>query len=681
MKKDKIYIGDLAYRVGGSPFPLGAGYMASMIDHYFENSFEITIFTDTSKLTHAIKNAPPKIVALANYSWNSNLNSQVIKYSKEISKKIISVLGGPYFAKNDKTWLKNFFQENEHLDFYISSEGEWKFAVLVKQARKHSYCTKNMIMDKLSPDIFYRSQTGEIVQGVVPLKEVLDHRYRDTRKKDLDTIKSPYLSGRLDQFFEIEDMIPMIETARGCPYACTFCCWGDPSLSRLSAFSDERVHAELDYIAKRSNKNTRLMLADANYGILKRDVLLAKYINKLAIKYGWPKKVYLYFAKNSPSNIVEIASLFGEMTTVSLARQTMNEDVLKNIKRKNIKDETFYKVQKQLSASNIDSEVEFIYPLPGETKQTFLDGINDLFKKLDMLRTEMRFHPTELLPGSEMATAESRKQYEIKSAWRRLYGSDKDFGDVSSCEYEEIITSTNTFSFSDFVYVRKLHFLICLFSTYKIYSPIVELYQSKSRDNSFIWFIDKLIVAMQTSSDLMAELFEEITSEIKNEFITKSEYNSKNSKLYQGGGKKRINVFYIFTLLYAKNGKYRQAFSELIKKVFVENSLGEAEEVNEKLMEINNNIIDYNRIQKAYEANDLEKELSEFSNSTIITEFIKCTTGNLLSTLDNLYNLTDPGRLYLMLLKNKMIVLKNNKFEKGKIKPVLEVGDQIAGNR
>ena len=111
------------------------------------------------------------------------------------------------------------------------------------------------------------------------------------------------------------------------------------------------------------------------------------------------------------------------MITVNLARQTMNEDVLKNIKRKNIKDETFYKVQQQLSASNIDSEVEFIYPLPGETKQTFLDGINDLFKKLDMLRTEMRFHATQLLPGSEMATAESRKQYEIKSACL-LYTSD-----------------------------------------------------------------------------------------------------------------------------------------------------------------------------------------------------------------------------------------------------------------
>ena len=98
----------------------------------------------------------------------------------------------------------------------------------------------------------------------------------------------------------------------------------------------------------------------------------------------------------------------------------------------------------------------------------------------------------------------------------------------------------------------------------------------------------------------------------------------------------------------------RRSCQENVKKVFVENSLGEAEEVNEKLMEINNNIIDYNRIQKAYEANDLEKELSEFSNSTIITEFTKCITGNLLSTLDNLYNLTDPGRLYMMLLKNNV---------------------------
>ena len=141
---------------------------------------------------------------------------------------------------------------------HVSGEGEWKFIELLKEARKHSYSTQSM-MEKLSPDIFYRNKNGEVVQGTVPLQEVLDHRYKDTRKKNLDVIQSPYLTGILDEFFKIEDMVPMIETVRGCPYGCTFCCWGDPSLSRLSAFSEQRVYEELDYIAKRSKKFNRLM--------------------------------------------------------------------------------------------------------------------------------------------------------------------------------------------------------------------------------------------------------------------------------------------------------------------------------------------------------------------------------------------------------------------------------------
>ena len=77
-----------------------------MIDFYFENSIDTIIFTDPHELTSAIKKTP-KIVALANYSWNSNINSQIIKYSKKVSNQIITVLGGPFFTKNDKLWLKN----------------------------------------------------------------------------------------------------------------------------------------------------------------------------------------------------------------------------------------------------------------------------------------------------------------------------------------------------------------------------------------------------------------------------------------------------------------------------------------------------------------------------------------------------------------------------------------------
>ena len=55
MEKDIIYIGDLSYKKEGTPFPLGVGYISSMIDFYFENSIDTIIFTDPHELTSAIK--------------------------------------------------------------------------------------------------------------------------------------------------------------------------------------------------------------------------------------------------------------------------------------------------------------------------------------------------------------------------------------------------------------------------------------------------------------------------------------------------------------------------------------------------------------------------------------------------------------------------------------------------
>ena len=620
-----------------------------MVDYYFKNSIETKIFINPEKLTEAIKKDPPKIVALANYMWNQDINSQVLKFTKSVSKNIIGVMGGPYFGKNDKPWLEKYFKINSSLDFYVSGEGEWKFIELVKQSLKHSFDVKKIVKDNLSPDIFFRNEKNEIVQGAVPLKEVLDHRYKDTRKKNLDTIQSPYLTGKLDEFFEVDGMVPMIETVRGCPYGCTFCCWGDPSLSRLSAFSEERVYQELDYIVKRVKSTIKLIMADGNFGILKRDIELAKYIRKLNEKYSWPKNVYLYFAKNSNDNVVKIAGILGRLIKVTLARQTMSEEVLKNIKRRNISDEVFQKIQQQLAAGNIDSMVELLYPLPGETRKSFIEGLDNIFRLMDILHTEVRFYPTELLPGSEMATTESREKFGLKTAKRVLWGSNKNFGNVTGCEHQEIVHTTNTFSFEDFVYVRKLHYLICLFATYKIYQPIVKLYQSKGFKHSFIWFIDQLIIAMEKKSDLMSELFQDFTKEVTKELIPMD--NVTTGKEMETD-KKKVNIQYILVLLYGKDGKYRKAFSETMKNIFIENSLSTPEEFDKELNKIEENFIDYIKIQKEHKSNNFEKVLAEFPNDTLIAEFVKCTNGvGLVETLYKMYELSSNGHVQMLVQK------------------------------
>ena len=54
-----------------------------------------------------------------------------------------------------------------------------------------------------------------------------------------DIIPSPYTTGLLDKFLD-GNLIPAFETARGCPFMCTFCDQGLDS-SKITAFSSERL--------------------------------------------------------------------------------------------------------------------------------------------------------------------------------------------------------------------------------------------------------------------------------------------------------------------------------------------------------------------------------------------------------------------------------------------------------
>ena len=60
------------------------------------------------------------------------------------------------------------------------------------------------------------------------------------RMVNLDRIPSPYLIGMMDKFFD-EYLTPMIQTARGCPYSCTFCHDGLPYMTKYQRFSIDRI--------------------------------------------------------------------------------------------------------------------------------------------------------------------------------------------------------------------------------------------------------------------------------------------------------------------------------------------------------------------------------------------------------------------------------------------------------
>ncbi len=64
------------------------------------------------------------------------------------------------------------------------------------------------------------------------------------------------------------------ETNRGCPYSCSYCNWGSSANSKVRQFDLRNILSELEWLKTLSIDE--IMIGDANFGILERDVEIAK---------------------------------------------------------------------------------------------------------------------------------------------------------------------------------------------------------------------------------------------------------------------------------------------------------------------------------------------------------------------------------------------------------------------
>lgn len=563
--KRKLFFADLSYVNPGKewtiiPFPLNVGFIAAYTQKMLPDLFDIRIFKDPTVFLDAITNETPDVVAFSNYIWNKNLSIEFAGHLKSLHPDCVTVMGGPNYNFTELSWIDAFARKVPQVDFHIEGEGEAKFYNLMACLQEHDFDLERTKSASPAGSAFLDSKMDELIANVALDKDGTWSRFDGIgvdltrgRLLDLNDVPSPYLEGLLDEFLKNTAYCPIIETNRGCPYSCTFCNWGAMGKSKSAMFGQDRVIEELKYIAEHNESITPyLYVGDANFGLFPRDVEIAQLIRDLKDTKGFPQNVYMYFAKNSSEKVVRIAEILKDMTPISLSRQTQNDDVLDNIKRANISIDTFNSLAELAKKLGIDSNVELIFGLPGESKKSFLDGVEQIVhQKVDGLH----IFPAMLLNGSEMGTDASRDHYGLKGEWRLIDGCAGEYGPIRAMEFEEIITESKAISRDEYFELRLFHFLQTLFLDTKIYKDIDVLLG----DSSVVDLIVEIIENHDNAPAPFRALVRDFIKQAKAEFYPKPP-ESFSSTMVNDAQKQsvKLNPLYIARLLHQDG--VREAF-------------------------------------------------------------------------------------------------------------------------
>lgn len=473
IKPLKIYLGDLTYdtvTLATEAFPLNVGYIASYCKKLFGDDVDIKIFKYIPKLEKAIRESPPDILGLSNYCWSHNVSLEMFRILSQKKPYALKIWGGPNFPIDIPSQEK-FMKEHTEIDVYVPIDGEVGFSNIIEQVLQLDSLEqmREKIMDKPIDGCVTRNLIGKMQYSIPTI-----------RIKNLDEIPSPYTTGLLDEFFDGK-LTPMIQTNRGCPFHCTFCTDGKDEVNQVNMFSLDRVHNELDYIAKHVPKNTpSLHISDLNFGMYQRDQEICEELAKMQENVDYPKFIKCTTGKNQREKIIKAIRKLSNSLRITMSVQSLDEQVLTNIRRSNISVDQMLELYPAIKESGLQTTSEVILGLPGETYQNHIETLRGLVRaRMD----EIVVHTCMLLDGSEMKTPKEIEKWKLKTKFRVIQ---RDFAKLNNgkniVEIEEVVVGSNTLTFEEYVELRLLAFIIFVTNKGIVFEPIIKFLRQNKID-------------------------------------------------------------------------------------------------------------------------------------------------------------------------------------------------------
>ena len=548
-KKNKlvVYLAELSHDQFGLSLrttPLGLGAVTSYALLKLGTEYEVKVFRTFQSLIEAIDTCTPDIIGFGYFAWNDYLTLVAVRAVREKCPEALIVFGGsnisPYgqqisgfpidvpdnslvqpSAIESTTFISDSFAWPVYGDYQLITSYPEIDVIIHGDAE----IPLVGIMERFLETGDRSGVKAAAVQGCSALVDgTLVRGPKPEILMDLDQIPSPYITGVFSDLIEKYNLIPQIETMRGCPYKCTFCTIGsNESLVRKHSldYSIEEILYLKDHVA-----HNTLRIADPNWGMLKKDIELAEFIESLNKEHNYPVSLRVYYSAGGPfSNIKKMALMMKNLLPLNMSFQSLNKGTLKHIKRGNM---PLRKVEEMVSFAKdnqIATGTELISGLPLESFQSFKES----FLKAVKLQIDSVFMgPLYLIKGSELWTNAMREKNKFKTRFALVERNASKISGRWVFDTDEVVVAHTHMSEEDFFELFKFRLwgqvsyaagylkeiiMHCL--NYDI-SPL-ELYDELLYDHESYSFINRL---MNEYIENVRPLFFDSLNELENKLAS-----------------------------------------------------------------------------------------------------------------------------------------------------------------
>ena len=378
---------------GGKALPLNLAYLASYL-HKERPDIEIEILDCEalgliySKIKEEIKKIKPDLVGITAPTPAFTQVLEICRIIKqEISKDIITVLGGPH-----PTALPRETIAEKDIDICVVFEGEIVFTELINALDRKT--SLNEIKG-----IFFKDKNNNVIETEKrePIKDLDSLPFPDREFFDTD-LYFPPPTKRLSNK-KAGNMI----TSRGCPYECTYCMASFMWQRKVRFRSIENVMKEIEecidkYNIREFNFHDELFTVNK-----KRTIEFCQEVKKRKLDIAWVCMIRVDFTDEETLKEMKEAGCKKIMFGFESGSQMILDKMKKRVALE--KAEQAVKLVKKMG---IKTAGNFMFGNIGETKETIRQSI-DLAKKLNT--DTMAFFIASPYPGTEFYRIAKEKGY------------------------------------------------------------------------------------------------------------------------------------------------------------------------------------------------------------------------------------------------------------------------------